>query len=190
MTPEDDVICSATEPADPQSRVHLEPTPLATECTRAAAGVAGAVVGAPARAEPVFERLGRGATTGILITAAAGIPSDVVPNPIFTRMTPVRWWDYALIIGAVLLGVVWSTAAPGARRRQAYRWSTFITALTLLAVGCPSCNKAAVALLGDVGALSTWGSIQPVVGVTTLVIAGAALVWLSTPRRALRGEGA
>ena len=119
--------------------------------------------------------LGRAATTGLLIMAAAGLPSDILPNPIFARMTPVRWWDYALIVGAGLLGALWSVTAMDVRRRQAYRWSALIAGLTLLAVGCPSCNKAAVAILGDLGAMSTWGAIQPVLGSTTLVVAAVAL---------------
>jgi len=30
----------------------------------------------------------------VVFALAAGVPTDVVPTPLFTRMTPVPWWNY------------------------------------------------------------------------------------------------
>ena len=27
-----------------------------------------------------------------------GIPSDIIPNPIFGREVPVRWWEYPVLV--------------------------------------------------------------------------------------------
>jgi hypothetical protein len=56
-------------------------------------------------------------------------------------------------------------------------WSGFVS---FLAVGCPVCNQAVVALVGTSGALSWWAPVQPAVG----MIAVALLVW--TLRQRLR----
>ncbi|MCF7552683.1 hypothetical protein [Pseudonocardia sp. WMMC193] len=173
---------AATDRADCQLRVRADPggeQDTAGRCV-AEGRIVGGIPEAQGHLVQVF-RLGRAVTTGLLITAGAGLPSDVVPNPIFARMTPVRWWDYALITAAVLLGALWSGTASDARRRQAVRWSVLIAGVTLLAVGCPSCNKAAVALLGDAGAMSTWGTLQPGLGLATLVVAAVVLIGRSTP---------
>lgn len=40
------------------------------------------------------------------VALVIGIPTDVVPNPWFTRMTPVRVLDVAFLVGtAAILGV-------------------------------------------------------------------------------------
>lgn len=34
-----------------------------------------------------------------------GVPTGVIPTPLYTRMTPVLWWNYpVLAISAALLG--------------------------------------------------------------------------------------
>ncbi|MBO0851726.1 MAG: hypothetical protein J2P20_19855, partial [Pseudonocardia sp.] len=39
----------------------------------------------------------RGLAAVALSTLVVGVPTDVVDNPIFTRMTPVQWWDYLVL---------------------------------------------------------------------------------------------
>lgn len=179
---------AATDRAGSQLRVRADPVLLAAAGRPVAEGrIVGGIPEAQGHLVQVF-KLGRAVTTGLLITAGAGLPSDVVPNPIFARMTPVHWWDYALITAAVLLGALWSGTASDARRRQAVRWSVLIAGVTLLAVGCPSCNKAAVALLGDAGAMSTWGAFQPALGSMTLVLATVVLTRRLLPSRGPRKD--
>ncbi len=52
--------------------------------------------------------------------------------------------------------------------------------VSFLAVGCPVCNQAVVALVGISGALSWWAPVQPVVGLAAVAL----LVW--TLRKRLR----
>jgi multidrug efflux pump subunit AcrA (membrane-fusion protein) len=66
--------------------------------------------------------VGGAAATVLLI----GIPTDVVPNPVFGRPVPVTWWSYpVLAVTAVLSGLLLATyvrerspgePAPGGRR--------------------------------------------------------------------------
>jgi hypothetical protein len=47
---------------------------------------------------------------GILIALAIGLPTDVIPNPVFGRPVPVTWWSYpVLAITAVLGGLLAAT---------------------------------------------------------------------------------
>ena len=85
-----------------------------------------------------------------------GVPTGVVPTPVYTRMTPVLWWNYpVLAASAVLLGL---TAATYLRPlvQQGERSATVATGgglLSLFAVGCPVCNKLVVLAIGAGGAL-------------------------------------
>jgi hypothetical protein len=53
----------------------------------------------------------RTALVGALGTALlVGIPTDVIPNPVFGRPVPVTWWSYpVLIVTAVLGGLLLAT---------------------------------------------------------------------------------
>ena len=44
-------------------------------------------------------------------------------------------------------------------------WGGFVS---FLAVGCPVCNQAVVAIVGTSGALSWWAPVQPVVGLLAI----------------------
>jgi hypothetical protein len=107
------------------------------------------------------------------VALATGIPTDVVPNPLYRRMTPVVWWNYPIwAASAVLVGLIAATyvrAPRGVTRRTG--GGTFGGGLlSFLAVGCPICNKLVVAALGVSGALAYFGPVQPFVGVAALVL--------------------
>lgn len=123
-----------------------------------------------------------------LLTAAAlsfvvaliiGIPTDVLPNPWFTRMTPVRALDLVLWpITSVLTGALLATYVLPAARVRRTPGSTGIASVTLgwLAIGCPVCNKLVVGAIGVTGALNVFAPLQPVLGVLGVVIAATGLV--------------
>ena len=117
------------------------------------------------------------AVFGTLLSALAmGLPTDVVPNPWFTRMTPVRPLDVVLLVlTALTLGVLAATyaqsAAGGGGRRGLAGGG-----LAGLAIGCPVCNKAVVWLLGVSGALTWFGPVQPFIGAVGLGLAVWAVV--------------
>ena len=54
--------------------------------------------------------------------------------------------------------------------------------LSLLAVGCPICNKVVVMAIGVTGALNVWAPMQPLLGVLSVFL----LLWAL--RRRLTGE--
>lgn len=119
---------------------------------------------------------------GATIAAALliGIPTRVLPNPLFARMTPVTWWDYPVwMISAVLVGLLAATyvraetiAPPPAERSR----RTFgAVLLSGFAVGCPICNKLVVALLGVSGALSYWAPLQPLLGLLSIALLAVGL---------------
>ena len=103
------------------------------------------------------------------------VPSDLIDTPIFGRPVEVRWIDYVILaITSALIGLIFAIrpqpADPAASEevavtvdRQGTRtvWGGFVS---FLAVGCPVCNQAVVALIGVSGALSWWAPVQPIVG--------------------------
>lgn len=136
---------------------------------------------------------------GALATAVAvGVPTDVVPTPLFGRSVPVQWWNYpALALTAVLAGLVLSTyvrppgasstpppgASPSTQQPGIVRdgrMGAVGGVLSFFAVGCPVCNKLVLVLLGSSGALSYWAPLQPLFAVASVaLLAEAALRRLS-----------
>jgi len=137
---------------------------------------------------------------GALATAVAvGVPTDVLPTPLFGRSVPVQWWNYpALALTAVLAGLVLSTyvrppaatplapsaSPPSTQPSDTVRGSRMGAlggVLSFFAVGCPVCNKLVLVLLGSSGALSYWAPLQPLIAVASVaLLAEAALRRLST----------
>ena len=106
------------------------------------------------------------------------IPTDIVPNPFFTRMTPIEpeqfvfWIATSLLTGALLATYL----EPGLRRGLAGQ-SAGAGLLGVFAVGCPICNKLVVAVLGVSGALTYFAPIQPILGAAAVGLASYGL-WL------------
>ena len=122
-------------------------------------------------------------TASIATTAAAllvGVPTGIIETDLYTRMTPVRWWDYPVwALSAVLVGLTVATYVrigdvPPARD-GAGRGLT-ATILATFAVGCPICNKLVVAVLGVSGALTYWAPLQPVVGILSVLLLATGLL--------------
>lgn len=118
------------------------------------------------------------AATGMIITAlAVGLPTALLPNPLFTRMTAVTWWSWPVWTAtAVLGGLVLATyvRTPDTVGRGAGTGAGG-GLLGALAVGCPVCNKMIVALLGVSGALQWWAPLQPLLGVASVALLAWAL---------------
>lgn len=131
-------------------------------------------------------RFGLAALAGALVVGVViGIPTDLLPNPYFTRMIaaePVNygWW----IATSVLVGPLLATyLLPGRERFGSISIGSGV--LGTLAAGCPVCNKLVVALLGVSGALEYFAPLQPILGAAGVVGAAAALyVRLSSAKRA------
>lgn len=122
------------------------------------------------------------AGVAVLSALVIGIPTGVVPSGLYTRMTPVLWWNYPAWAGSsVLMGLLAATYAggPGARTRTAQppRTARALAAgvLSVFAVGCPVCNKLVVLALGMSGATSYWAPAQPVLAAASIALLGHAL---------------
>ena len=118
--------------------------------------------------------LGLGLAAAVVSIAVQAIPTAVIPNPFFGRMTPVRLQDYAfLVASSLLIGVIFSTF--GLRKGTVSCQNRVFGSglLSTLAIGCPICNHVVVALIGISGALTYWAPLQPVVGALAIVV----LLW-------------
>src|SRR5262245_47968438 len=114
----------------------------------------------------------------VLAGLVVGIPTAVVPSPLFTRMTPVRPLDYGFwFVSSVLLGMLGATYL--VRRRDdaggAENQAVGGGILSVLAVGCPICNKLVVLALGVSGALTYFAPIQPLLGLASVALLAHAL---------------
>jgi hypothetical protein len=116
-----------------------------------------------------------------------GVPTDVVPTPIYTRMTPVQWWNYPVWAAtAVLGGLILATYVrnPGGGTATVGRRAAGGGVLSAFAVGCPVCNKLVVLALGASGAMRLFAPLQPALGLLSVTMLAHAL------RSRLRAERA
>lgn len=129
------------------------------------------------------------AVGGIVTALLVGLPTDVIPNPVFGRPVDVTWWSYpVLVVTAVLGGLLIATYVrePGAPvEDELDRPGTtggLGGLLSFFAVGCPTCNKLVVVALGTTGALDWFAPAQPLLAVASIVL----LTWALRTR--LRGQ--
>jgi hypothetical protein len=113
-------------------------------------------------------------TVGLVLA----VPTAIIDNPFFTRMTPVEPEQYLFwILTSALTGALLATyLEPGLRRGLAGQ-SAGAGLLGVFAIGCPICNKLVVAVLGTSGALTYFAPIQPLLGAGAVGLAAYAL-WL------------
>lgn len=108
-----------------------------------------------------------GLPAGVFSALVIGVPTDVIDNPWFSRMTPVSWWELPILVATAALTALWFALPSGSGSAGGARVSG-ISVLGTLAVGCPICNKIVVALLGVSGALAVWAPLQPVLGAVSV----------------------
>ncbi|WP_193375763.1 hypothetical protein [Modestobacter italicus] len=122
----------------------------------------------------------------MVFALAVGVPTGLVPTPLYTRMTAVLWWNYVVWgVTAALGGLVVATYVRRPHDRAPRNGAAAASGgglLTAFAVGCPVCNKLVVATLGVSGAMTLWAPLQPVLAVLSIITLGWAL------RRRLRNE--
>jgi hypothetical protein len=122
----------------------------------------------------------------LIVTLAVGIPTDVIPNPVFGRPVDVTWWSYPiLVVTAVLGGLLVATYVRVDQDTVSEHLDDQLDTpgkaggvgglLSFFAVGCPTCNKLAVVALGSTGALDWFAPAQPILAVLSVVLLGWAL---------------
>ena len=117
-----------------------------------------------------------------------GIPTVLIPNPVFGRQVPVHPWNYPVwIASSVLAGML---AATYVRRTRGIgettatddtsdapsRFGMVGGVLAWFAVGCPVCNKIALLALGYSGAITRFAPVQPFLAAAALVMTAGALL--------------
>jgi hypothetical protein len=130
------------------------------------------------------------AAAGFSVTFALliGIPTVLIPNPVFGRQVPVHAWNYPVwIASSVLAGMLAATYVRGTRGvaetpatddtgDAPSRFGMVGGVLAWFAVGCPVCNKIALLALGYSGAITWFAPVQPFLAVAALVMTAGALV--------------
>jgi len=114
-----------------------------------------------------------------------GIPTVLIPNGFFIRMTPTSQQDYVIWgISTVLIGPVMALATlyptlPKTDAEQPLHTGSGRalagTILSYFSVGCPICNKLVVLLLGIGGAMTLFNPLRPFLGVASIVLLGVTL---------------
>jgi hypothetical protein len=126
------------------------------------------------------------ALAAVLVALAVGLPTDVIPNPVFGRPVPVTWWSYpVLVVTAVLGGLLAATYVRDDGRalvddldetdERTARKGGIAGLLSFFAVGCPVCNKLVVIALGTVGARRWFEPFQPLLAALSIVLMVVAL---------------
>lgn len=141
-----------------------------------------------------------------------GLPTDLVPNPVFGRQIEAPGWAYpAWIVTSVLAGLLMATyvrdrapspvpasvspgegggstddtdAASGQPFGADEKRFTAGGLLAVFAIGCPTCNALVVLALGANGALAFFEPVQPFLAIAGIVLLAWAL------RRRLQSERA
>jgi len=104
--------------------------------------------------------------------ALIGLTTAIFENWFFIRMTPVRSQDYVIwVVSSVLIGLIigsyFADRSTGGEGKVASGG-----VLSVLAVGCPICNKPVVLLLGTSGALTFFAPLQLYIGVASVLLLG------------------
>ena len=120
-----------------------------------------------------WQRWTMAALVGVAAAVVIGVPTGIIRTSMYTRMTPVLWWNIPIwFLSAGLTGLVVATyvRSPSDEVKPVSGRVGVGGMLSLFAVGCPICNKLVVALIGVSGALNVWAPIQPVLGVASLAL--------------------
>jgi hypothetical protein len=131
------------------------------------------------------------ALAALVVAAFIGVPTDVIPNPVFGRPVPVTWWSYPTLVvtallGGLLVGTYVRRDEPGIDEPLTgepgidvvdvpSRNGGIAGLLSFFAVGCPVCNKVVIVALGATGARQWFEPIQPVLAVASIVLLAWAL---------------
>jgi len=117
-----------------------------------------------------------------------GIPTVLIPNPVFGRQVPVQAWNYPVwIASSILGGMLAATYVRHARDEvdatraddtgdAPGRFGMVGGVLAWFAVGCPVCNKLALLALGYSGAITWFAPVQPFLAAAALITTTGALL--------------
>lgn len=118
-----------------------------------------------------------GLGAGIATFLVLAITTTIIPNPIFPREEAVRMVDYIILGGVTILAAALGATYAIPKTCSLQRNTLFSGGiLSFLAIGCPVCNVAVVALIGTGGALAWFAPVQPILGLAAIGMLLFALV--------------
>ncbi len=128
-----------------------------------------------------MRRVAIGLGVALFTLVVIGLPTDLIPNPIWGRQIEATPWAWPVaILTAILAGILIALPRPRSCR-PATRTGIIGGGLAYLAVGCPTCNHLVVLALGATGALTWFAPIQPylaLIGLGILAVAIGHRLWL------------
>jgi len=114
-----------------------------------------------------------------------GIPTVLIPNHLFIRMTPTSLQDFGIWgVSVVFIGPLMAlatlypigTTTHAQKRLSAGSGRALAgTLLSFFSVGCPICNKLVVLLLGLSGAMTFFNPLRPFLGIASIVLLSVTL---------------
>jgi hypothetical protein len=105
-----------------------------------------------------------------------GLPTDIVPNPVFGRAIEPTWWSLPVLIAtSVLSGLLLATYVNTSAFDRSARVGGVGGLMAYLAIGCPVCNKVVLVALGTTGAMNWFAPVQPYLGIAALGVIAYAL---------------
>lgn len=131
-------------------------------------------------------RVGVALLAAVATFLVIGLPTDIVPNPVFGREIPVRPWEpYVLVLTSILTGLWFGlqrarAATPDDEDSSVPTLSA--AGLALFAVACPVCNKIVLIALGTSGALGFWEPLQPWLAAISLVALTGSVLYAARRR--------
>ncbi|SEW10503.1 hypothetical protein SAMN05421595_1276 [Austwickia chelonae] len=121
------------------------------------------------------------ALAALVTVLVVGIPSAMIPTPLFGRSVPVTPWSWpVLAVTGLLSGLIVATYVrdhdTSAEPDPLSRRGTVGGLLAFFAVGCPVCNKVVLLALGSTGAMQWFAPVQPFLAVAGMMLLSWALV--------------
>ena len=118
----------------------------------------------------------------VFVALLTGIPTDVVPNEWYTRMTPVEGyavpvWATASILSGILAASFWGVRSAVCPTRGSGAFGSVGAAFSWLAIGCPLCNKLVILAIGASGALTFFAPLQPWLAALSVGVLLASIAW-------------
>ena len=121
-------------------------------------------------------RIGKSVKETLLPTTLAvglflivGIITAVIPNPWFTRMTPITWLEWAFLIGVSILTGAYLFLRKRRRSKGCDTCATAGSVLGFFAVTCPFCNALLVAIFGGGIVAAYFEPARPYVGIIGVI---------------------
>lgn len=114
---------------------------------------------------------------GILAFLILSIPTAVIRNHFFFRMTPTYWFDYIfLVVNSVLIGLYFASTYTSSKPEACVveKKSMFAQGLAFLGIACPICNKLLVYIFSATFLMTFLEPIRPYISLASAIL----LLWL------------